>query len=153
MSGVDALIKIIAPVVSGLGYEFWGCELLSAGHSKLRIYIDSEKGIDVEDCATVSRQVSAVLDVEDPISGEYVLEVSSPGIDRSLFYIEQYQRYIGQNIKVRLKIPLAGRRNFAGRLKAVVGHRISMILEDQEVTLECDNISRAKLDPLERIKQ
>lgn len=149
MSGVDALVKIIAPVVTGLGYEFWGCELLSAGHAqKLRIYIDSAKGIDVEDCATVSRQASAVLDVEDPIPGEYVLEVSSPGIDRPLFYIEQYERYIGQNIKLRLKSPLAGRRNFAGRLKAVEGHRISMILEDQEVTLECDNIGRAKLDPL-----
>jgi len=148
MSGIDALVKIVAPVVTGLGYEFWGCELLSAGSQKLRIYIDNEKGIDVEDCATVSRQVSAVLDVEDPLPGEYVLEVSSPGIDRPLFYIEQYQQYIGENIKLRLKVPLAGRRNFAGRLKAVEGHRISMILEDQEVTLECDNIGRAKLDPL-----
>jgi len=148
MAGLETLIKIIAPVVTGLGYEFWGCELLSAGQSqKLRIYIDLEKGIDVEDCATVSRQVSAVLDVEDPISGEYVLEVSSPGVDRPLFYIEQYQRYIGENIKLRLKMPQAGRRNFAGRLKAVEGHRISMILEDQEVTLDCDNIGRAKLDP------
>ncbi len=150
MSSVEALVKIVAPVVSGLGYEFWGAELLSAGHSqKLRIYIDSEKGIDVEDCATVSRQVSAVLDVEDPISEEYVLEISSPGIDRPLFYIEQYQRYIGENIKLRLKVPQAGRRNFAGRLKAVEGHRISMILEDQVVTLECDNIGRAKLVPFE----
>lgn len=149
MAGIDALIKIVAPVVTGLGYEFWGCELLSSGHSKLRIYIDSEEGIDVEDCATVSRQVSAVLDVEDPIPGEYVLEVSSPGIDRPLFYIEQYQRYIGENIKLRLKMPLAGRRNFAGQLKAVADHRITMILEDKnEVTLECDNISRAKVDPL-----
>ncbi|MBP9726536.1 MAG: ribosome maturation factor RimP [Gammaproteobacteria bacterium] len=150
MSSVEALIKIVAPVVSGLGYEFWGCELLSAGNSqKLRIYIDNQKGIDVEDCATVSRQVSAVLDVEDPIPGEYVLEVSSPGIDRPLFYIEQYQQYIGENIKLRLKVPQAGRRNFSGRLKAVEGHRISMVLEDQEVTLECDNIGRAKLVPFE----
>lgn len=150
MNGLETLVKIIAPVVTGIGYEFWGCELLGTGHSQtLRIYIDSEKGIDVEDCATVSRQVSAVMDVEDPIPGEYTLEVSSPGMDRPLFYVEQYQRYIGQNIKLRLKIPLAGRRNFAGRLKAVEGHRISIELEDQMVTLECDNIGRAKLVPFE----
>lgn len=148
MSNVDALVKIVAPVVTGLGYDFWGCELLSAGHQKLRIYIDSAKGIDVEDCATVSRQVSAVLDVEDPISGEYVLEVSSPGIDRPLFYVEQFSRYIGENIKLRLKVPQAGRRNFAGRLTAVENSRISMLVDDQAVTLECDNIGRAKLDPL-----
>ena len=149
MSNVDALIKIVAPVVTGLGYEFWGCELLGAGHSqKLRIYIESEEGIDVEDCATVSRQVSAVLDVEDPIPGEYVLEVSSPGIDRPLFYIEQYQRYIGENIKLRLTVPLAGRRNFAGPLIAVQNDRITMQVEDKEVILEYDNIGRAKLDPL-----
>lgn len=149
MSGIDALIKIIAPVVTGLGYEFWGCELLTSSSQKLRIYIDRNEGIDVEDCATVSRQVSAVLDVEDPISGEYVLEVSSPGIDRPLFYWEQYQRYIGERIKLRTKMPVAGRRNFAGRLTAVEENRICMLLEDQEVTLECDNISRAKLDPFD----
>ena len=148
MSNIDTLIKIVAPVVTGMGYEFWGCELLSAGHQKLRVYIDSAKGVDVEDCATVSRQVSAVLDVEDPIAGDYVLEISSPGIDRPLFYIEQFSRYIGEKIKLRLNVPQAGRRNFAGQLTAVEGNSISMMVDGQSVTLECDNIGRAKLDPV-----
>ncbi len=148
MSNVDALIKIVAPVVTGLGYEFWGCELIgSIRATKVLIYIDKAEGVDVEDCATVSRQVSAVLDVEDPISGEYVLEVSSPGMDRPLFYIGQFQRYIGEHIKLRLKVPQGGRKKFAGQLIAASDDRVVVVVDGKEITLECDNISRANVDP------
>lgn len=152
MDGLEKLIKIIAPVVTGLGYDLWGCELINAGRSqKLRIYIDKDKGIDVEDCATVSRQVSAVLDVEDPIAGEYILEVSSPGMDRPLFFIEQYQRLIGETIKLRVKVPQNGRRNFVGKIKAVENNKVILILDDQEVSIASENIGRANVVPTERI--
>lgn len=148
MSDVQTLVKIVSPLVTGLGYEFWGCELVGAARSRrMVVYIDSPKGVDVEDCATVSRQISAVLDIEDPISGEYTLEVSSPGMDRPLFYIEQFERYIGENIKLRLKVPLLGRKNFSGRLISVEGERISILVNDKDIILECSNISSANVDP------
>jgi len=148
MMNIDILVKLIAPVVTGLGYDFWGCESLGSAHSqKLRVYIDSEKGIDVEDCSIVSRQISAVLDVEDPIVGEYVLEVSSPGIDRPLFYIQQFHRYLGKKIKLRLKVPKDRRRNFAGFLVNTDENSVYLQIDNQEVVLEYDNIHRANVDP------
>jgi len=82
---------LLEPTVEALGYELWGLEYLSQGrHSTLRLYIESEQGISIDDCAAVSEQVSSVLDVEDPITGEYTLEVSSPGMDRLLFKPDQY---------------------------------------------------------------
>lgn len=145
---IDILIKLIAPVVTGLGYVFWGCEsFASANSQKLRVYIDSEKGIDVEDCSTVSRQISAVLDVEDPIVGEYVLEVSSPGMDRPLFYIEQFHQYLGKKIKLRLKTPMNRRRNFSGLLVNADKNSVYLKIDNQEVVLEYDNIHRANIDP------
>lgn len=111
---------IIAPVVQALGFDFWGCELAQAGrHPCLRIYIDSEKGISLEDCALVSRQVGALLEVEDPLQGAYQLEVSSPGLERPLFNETHYQRFIDSKVKIKLRIPQNGRRNFTGLLKAV----------------------------------
>lgn len=147
MTGLDALIKMVSPVVTGLGYELWGCELANTGRSQtLRIYIDSPDGIDVEDCATVSRQVSAVLDVEDPITGNYTLEVSSPGLDRSLFYLDQYERYIGHPIKLRLKMAATDRRkNFVGTIAAVEDERIRLALEKEEVVFDYSNIAHANL--------
>jgi len=95
--------------VEALGFQLWGIEYVQAGnHSVLRVFIDGENGINIEDCANVSRQVSAVLDVEDPISTEYTLEVSSPGVDRPLFTAEQYASYIGEDVKLQLTMPVAG---------------------------------------------
>jgi ribosome maturation factor RimP len=117
---VDELQQLLAPVVEALGYELWGVELVAHGrHSLLRIFIDSEQGINVEDCATVSRQAGATLDVADPFGGAYTLEVSSPGWDRPLFSEAQFRRYVGERVKVRLAYPLQGRRNCSGRLVAV----------------------------------
>ncbi|MCF6231078.1 MAG: ribosome maturation factor RimP, partial [Gammaproteobacteria bacterium] len=113
----DKLYEIITPVVEALGYELVGIEYISQGkHSVLRLYIDSEKGIVVDDCAEISHQVSGVLDVEDPIRGVYHLEVSSPGLDRPLFNEEHYERFTGHQVKIQLTAPLNGRRKFQGVL-------------------------------------
>src|SRR5579863_3743364 len=112
----------LASVVTGMGYEFVGCELQRQHYnSLLRIYIDSATGVTLDDCTRVSRQLSAMLDVEDPIQGRYTLEVSSPGLDRPLFQIAHYQKYIGSQVKVRVKVPLNDRRHFTGTLLKVEG--------------------------------
>ena len=106
MAAVDSTLKaLLQPVVEALDCELWGLELQSGGKRKLlRIYIDREDGIGVEDCERVSRQSGSVLDVEDPITGEYTLEVSSPGMDRLLFKLEQYPAYVGE----MMAIPVMG---------------------------------------------
>ena len=97
MSGKEALLtQLLRPTVESMGYSLWGIELISPGRRPtVRLYIEAESGVTVDDCAQVSHQVSGILDVEDPISGEYTLEVSSPGVDRLLFHPEQYPPYIG----------------------------------------------------------
>ncbi len=96
---IEALLK---PTLEALGFELWGLEYLSQGrHTLLRLYIDAESGVTVDDCAEVSRHVSGVMDVEDPISGEYTLEVSSPGVDRLLFRLDHYSMYVGEWIELR----------------------------------------------------
>ena len=101
----EQLHALIAPVAASLGCELWGLEYLTQGrYTTVRIYIDREEGVSLEDCEKVSRQVSSVMDVEDPIDSEYTLEVSSPGMDRPLYTLEQYARYIGEQINVRLRL-------------------------------------------------
>lgn len=143
------LEQMIRPAIEALGFELVGIEQVSQGrHSLLRIYIDHEDGIIVDQCADVSRQVSAVLDVEDPIHGEYTLEVSSPGIERPLFTLAQFAKFIGQRVDLRLHLPVEGRRHFKGELLAVEGDEISIELaEDESLTCTMDDIDKAKLIP------
>jgi ribosome maturation factor RimP len=116
---VDTIKGLVEPVLEALGLSLWGIEYLGQGkRSMLRIYIDKVDGVDIEDCAEASRQISLLLDVEDPISTEYTLEVSSPGLDRMLFTIGQYQQYLQSEVKLRLRENLEGRRNFKGKLLA-----------------------------------
>lgn len=132
MAGIQSKLEsIIAPAVSALGCEVWGVDFHAAGKkSILRVFIDKEGGVLIEDCEAVSRQVSSVLDVEDPIRSEYTLEVSSPGMDCLLFKLEQYERFIGQKLSVKLRMAFEGRKKFTGILKGI---------EDDEVVLEVDN--------------
>src|SRR5699024_5159739 len=103
-----------------MGFELWGLELQAQGkNSRLVIYIDSPDGITVDHCADVSRQISGILDVEDPISGQYQLEVSSPGMERPLFTLEQFRQYAGSIVTLRLRAPYDGRRKFKGLLAGV----------------------------------
>ncbi|MBJ7552725.1 ribosome maturation factor RimP [Marinomonas spartinae] len=144
------LEELIRPVVEGLGFQFWGMEYLSQGKdSVLRIFIDTEleKGIDVEDCAQVSRQVSSILDVEDPITGEYNLEVSSPGLDRPLFELTQYQAYVGAVIALRLRVPFDGRRKFKGLLVAIEDDDVVIRVDQEEYLLPFDLIDKANVVP------
>jgi ribosome maturation factor RimP len=144
----EQLQAMIAPAVTALGYEMWGLEYLS--HTRpavLRVFIDSENGINVEDCAAASRQISGVLDVEDPIDGEYTLEVSSPGMDRPLFSLDQYSRYAGNWVKLRLRVPFDGRRNFRGVLRGVEGDEVVLIVDDHEFLLPIELVDRANVVP------
>ena len=144
----DKLEALLRPGVEALGFELWGVEYQShARQSLLRIYIDAEQGVSVDDCAKVSHQVSGVLDVEDPITGEYTLEVSSPGMDRPLYHLEQYSRYIGSDITIRLRIAFEGRRKFQGRLVAVEGDEVVVLLDGHEYVLPFEQIDKAQVVP------
>ncbi len=144
----EQLKAMLLPVVEGLGYMFWGLDYLSQGkHSTIRLYIDSEEGVKLEDCEKVSRQVSGVLDVEDPIQGEYVLEVSSPGIDRPLYTLEQFTRYVGEEVAVRLRVPFEGRRKYTGILNGVEGDDILVVVDEHEYLLPLTSIEKANIVP------
>ena len=149
MAAVDSTLKaLLQPVVEALGCELWGLQLESGGKRKLlRIYIDREEGIAVEDCERVSRQSGAVLDVEDAISGEYILEVSSPGMDRPLYELGQYERYIGEDVSLRLRFAYDGRRNFKGRLVGVDGDEIILVVADTEYLFPVEGIDKANVVP------
>lgn len=140
------LTEMLSPSVDALGFELLGIEFIRAGnHSTLRIYIDHENGISVDNCADVSHQVSAILDVEDPIATEYSLEVSSPGVDRPLFTIEHFALVVGETVNVRLNVPQDGRRNFKGLLKSVEDDMINIEVDNQIFTLFIDNVAKANL--------
>lgn len=138
---------LVAPV-EATGFELVGVEFVRAGkHSTLRVYIDHPEGITVENCADVSLQVSAVLDVEDPISTEYNLEVSSPGMDRPLFKEAHYQLCIGEVIAVRLRMPMNDRRNFKGTLLSIDNGSLTIEVDGQEYVLAVANIEKGNLVP------
>ena len=138
----------LQPVVESMGFIYWGIEYLAQGKkSVLRVYIDHEDGINVDQCAKVSRQISAVLDVEDPIRSHYTLEVSSPGMDRLLFTLEQYLAYSGARVQVRLRVPFEGQRKFQGVLNGVEGEDIVLRVEDHEYLLPFELIEKAQVIP------
>lgn len=140
------LTAMLRPAVEETGKELLGVEFISAGnHSVLRIFIDHENGIDVDDCAEVSRQVGAILDVEDPISSEYNLEVSSPGLDRPLFEKPQYEAVIDETIEVKISMPLNGRRKFKGKLVAIENDSLIVMVDNEEYELVISNIDKAHL--------
>jgi|TARA_B100001105_G_scaffold111105_1_gene89133 ribosome maturation factor RimP len=144
----DKIVNLIEPVLIDMGFELVGVEYISSGkHSVLRIYIDSDTGIGVDDCEKVSRQVSAIFDVEDPISSHYNLEVSSPGIERPLFKLSHYQRFLGNEIKLRLVRPINGQRKFSGSIGSVseVNNTIELMTEVGTVTLDIGMIEKANL--------
>ncbi|SEJ03156.1 ribosome maturation factor RimP [Pseudomonas linyingensis] len=147
-SKLEQLQALLAPVVEALGYQCWGVEFISQGrHSLLRVYIDLPDGVLIEDCEKVSRQISGVLDVEDPISGEYTLEVSSPGMDRPLFTLEQFAAHVGEQVKIRLRSPYEGRRNFQGLLRGVEEQDVVVQVDEHEYLLPVDSIDKANIIP------
>ena len=147
MNSSEVLItELIGTTVQALGLELWGVELLQQGrYSLLRVYIEREEGVTIEDCEKVSRQVSALLDVEDPIAGEYTLEVSSPGVDRPLFSVEQYAQYVGSEVNLKLRRALDGRRKFKGQIIKVSGDIVGLLVEGTEYDLEHSDIEKASI--------
>ncbi|MCB1875202.1 MAG: ribosome maturation factor RimP [Chromatiales bacterium] len=144
----DRLFTLLQPAVEGLGYELVGVQHITGGHRPvLRVYIDNEQGITVDDCEKVSRQVSAVLDVEDPIRGEYTLEVSSPGLDRPLMRPEHFQRFAGERVKLRLSRALDGRRKFTGLLGGLDGDVVLLDIDGETFRLPLELVEMARLVP------
>jgi len=143
------LHELVAGVVESLGYDLWGIEMLPRAKSGqlLRIYIETPNGVGVSDCEKVSRQMSAVLDVEDPIHGEYTLEVSSPGMDRPLFTAPQFARFVGEDVRVKLHAGVSGRKNFRGPLLSVEDDRLRMQVDQETVELALDEIEKARVVP------
>ena len=145
---VAGLRDLLEPGIGALGFELVDVEYTRAGgHNVLRLYIDHPDGITVDHCAAVSRQVSAVLDVEDPIPEAYMLEVSSPGLDRPLVKREDFERYAGETIKVRMHEAVDGRKNFKGTLVGLEGDAVLVDVDQERYRLPMARIERARLVP------
>ena len=144
----EHLVELIEPIVDGLGYECVGIEYNPhPKHGLLRIYIDKEEGVLLEDCSKVSHHLSGVLDVEDPIRGNYQLEISSPGMDRPLFKIDQFNRYIGSQVKVTLFRPIDKRRKITGMILSVEDQTIRIQEGEQVFNVPFQAMSKARLVP------
>ena len=142
----SAITELIEPTVLAMGLQLWGIDLSQRGkYSILRIYIEREEGVTITDCEKVSRQVSAILDMEDPIAGEYTLEVSSPGLDRPLFTSEQFGRFIGSDVKVRLHHLVDGRRKLNGSIENVSGDEIMLSVDGEGFRLQHTDIEKANV--------
>ena len=143
------LRDLLEQAVAALGCELVGVEYHPSGkHSLLRVYIDKPEGVTVDDCSAVSYQVSGLLDVEDPVPGQYTLEVSSPGLDRPLFQARDFERFAGQQVKLRTRFPIDGQRNFRGLLRGL--HEQQVVIEEQDgkcVSLPLDQVEQARLVP------
>lgn len=139
--------ELLRPVVTAMGYELVGVELLGGRRPLLRVYIDRPEGISVDDCERVSHQVSGLLDVEAPLAGAYTLEVSSPGLDRLLFEPAHFERFAGQQVRLKLGAPVNGRRNWRGELRGLRGGDVILATEQGEVALSLAQIETARLVP------
>jgi ribosome maturation factor RimP len=145
---VHKLNELLQPLVEELGYEFVGLEYNSnPKYAVLRLYIDHDNGVGIEDCETVSRETAALLDVKDPIRSQYNLEVSSPGLDRPLFTLAHYLEFTGRLAQVNLFAPMDGRRKFSGQILGTDNNSVKFEQDGSEVLLDFDNIAKAKLIP------
>lgn len=141
------LLQMLEPIVAAMGYELVG--IIYRGNPKsalLRLYIDKPGGVGLDDCTRVSNHVSGVLDVEDPISTKYTLEVSSPGLDRPIFKPSDYDRFIGEQVRLRLQPPLDGRRRLAGELRGLRGDEVVIEENGIEINVPLSQIDRANLE-------
>ena len=143
---MENLTELLMPTVCGLGYELWGVEGgRHVGSQLIRVYIDKAEGVTVDDCEKVSRQLGDVIEAERAISGNYVLEVSSPGFDRRFFKFQQHKGFIGEKIKVALRDAINGKRVFRGTLLEVSESSLVISSEGNEYTLESSEIERSSL--------
>ncbi|MSR14953.1 MAG: ribosome maturation factor RimP [Gammaproteobacteria bacterium] len=144
----DALEPLISPTVSGLGYELLGIERQRLPQGLLlRLYIDGPEGITLHDCERVTKQVRDLFEVDNLVRGEYLLEVSSPGLDRPLFKQEHYRRFCGATVQLRLRLPVAGRRRLQGVLTQVDDTQVVLVFENENFTVPLSAIDRARVVP------
>ena len=142
----EQLNNLVNSVVTGLGFQVWGYEYRPHSESALlRIFIENEGGVSIDHCTQVSRQIGAALDVDDIIPVAYILEVSSPGIDRVLFTPEQYKNYIGEAVKVRTRSPIEGRRNFKGTIESVGENEVNVTVDNDTFVIPFNVVDRARL--------
>jgi ribosome maturation factor RimP len=143
----ERIETLIEPVLADMGYALVRVQLTDAPNSVLQVMAerDDQKGMTVDDCARISREISTILDVEDPINLAYALEVSSPGIDRPLVTLADFERYAGFDVRIDLKKDVAGQRRFRGRLRSVSGEMIELQTKDRNLQLPFPGIRRAKL--------
>jgi len=141
------LVEQISSIVQDCGYELWHCQYLPQGkHSVLRIFIDHKNGIGIDACELVSRQVSAFLDVEDPIAGAYSLEVSSPGWPKPLYQKKHYQQFVGKAVNIKLMQPIDKKRKVTGIIEAVDDNdNLILKLDNDLQTIALSNIVKAQL--------
>ncbi len=143
---LNRLRELIRPIADAFQTTLWGIEVLSSGKSSIvRVYIDSSNGVNVDDCAIISRQISSMLDVESFLPGRYVLEVSSPGLDRKLFEISQYSAYIGDKVRISLKAPFEERKNYSGILTKIEENDVVIESGDEEFTFPFEVIETGHL--------
>lgn len=148
MPTTAALECLIAPAVATLGFELVSCHFVSEhGRRTLRVLIDSPEGVTVEDCSHASRQINAILAAEAAITDPYDLEVSSPGLDRPLITVAHYLRFMNSQVKIKLRDPIEGQRNFIGRLIAATPDKVQIEVNGKAVELVFDNIEKANLVP------
>ena len=145
-AGAD-LLNLLEPELEAMGYELVALDVRTGGKGLVRLYIDGPDGVNLEDCERVSHQVSGLLDVEDPIPGEYTLEVSSPGLDRPLRKAEHFQRFEGHEARVRLRVPRDGRRRFKGVIKNAGQDGFVLESDEGSVRIALDEIDLARLVP------
>jgi len=144
----NELIELLEPVVTALGYEMLGIEhFRQKDGSMLRLYIDNDVGITLDDCTRVNHQVIGVLDVHDPIKEKYFLEISSPGLDRPLFTLEQFQRFLGEKVKMKLREKIEKRRKITGVIKAVEETAVIVGADGVDYVIPADAIDSARLVP------
>lgn len=143
------LEQLLTPSIEALGLRIWGIEFRGQGRrAMLRVYIDNEAGVSIDDCERASKLIGGVLDVEDPVGSSYTLEVSSPGLDRVLFKPEQFAESLGEVLDVRLSYPFEGRRHFVGRLNGMERDEIAVQVDDEdEVVIPLANVQRARIVP------
>lgn len=143
---IRKVTESVTPVLDEMGFELVDIEYLSqSGRWVLRIYADKEGGITLDECARVSREVGNLLDVKDIIPNEYVLEVSSPGLNRPLKKEKDFERAIGKNVKIKMVAPINGRRRFAGYLKKVVQGTVYLEIDNNLFALSGKDIEKANL--------
>ena len=144
----DKLSELLEPIIEDLGYRFWGLEYqVRKADALLRVYIDHKNGISVDDCATISHEISGILDVEEPITMAYILEVSSPGMDRILFSAQQFSEFSGEGVKIKLNQMVDGRRKIKGKIESVNSELITINTGDEKINIEFDKIMRARINP------